>query len=160
MLLLNAAALAIFAGTAVQAAMWNIEVGANGLIFNPPSIIAAPADIIVFTLYVVSPYPLSSTDLVSSISGAHTVTQSTFANPCTPIIGGVDSGPSVPFLYSLNTPQLTSPSSPQSASSAYQTIHFQLHRQRHRTSLVLLQDRPPLPKWNGLRHQPDREEDL
>ena len=57
MLLLNAAALAIFAGTAVQAAMWNIEVGANGLIFNPPSIIAAPADIIVFTLYVVSPYP-------------------------------------------------------------------------------------------------------
>ena len=97
MLLLSAAALAISAGTAVQARTWNIEVGANGLKFNPNNITAAPADIVVFTLCVVSPYfpPLSPTDLASSKGGAHTVTQSTFTDPCTPIIGGVDSGPSV-----------------------------------------------------------------
>jgi len=78
MLLLNAAAaLAIFAGTAVQAATWNVDVGASGNAFSPTSVTAAAADIVVFTFK----------------GGAHTVTQSTFADPCNPLSGGVDSGP-------------------------------------------------------------------
>jgi len=40
------------------------------------------------------------------------------------------------------------------------TPHLQLHRQRHRPCLVLLQDRQPLQVWNGLRRQPDRRKNL
>jgi len=116
MLLLNAAAaLAIFAGTAVQAATWNVDVGASGNTFSPTTVTAAAADIVVFTLYVVSPYPLSPIPYPLSFpdhsltlpfascskGGSHTVTQSSFADPCNPLAGGVDSGPSVPFLTIL-----------------------------------------------------------
>jgi len=77
MLLLNtAAALAIFAGTAVQAATWSVDVGAGGNTFTPSNLTgAASADIVVFTFK----------------GGSHTVTQSTFADPCNPLTGGVDS---------------------------------------------------------------------
>ena len=58
MLFLNTvAALALVAGTAVQAKNWDVAVGANGTVFDPPSITgAADADVVIFTLYVVSPY--------------------------------------------------------------------------------------------------------
>jgi len=79
MLLLNAAAaaLAIVAGTAVQAATYNVEVGNGGNTFAPTTVTAVANDIVVFTFK----------------GGSHTVTQSTFANPCSPLSGGVDSGP-------------------------------------------------------------------
>ena len=58
MLLLNAAlALAVFAGTAVQAKTIDVSVGASGNTFDPTSVTAADTDIVVFTLYVVSAYP-------------------------------------------------------------------------------------------------------
>ncbi|KAI5818428.1 hypothetical protein BZA77DRAFT_243775, partial [Pyronema omphalodes] len=50
--------------------------GLNGLLFSPPSIEALPGDILHFTF----------------LSQNHTVTQSTFGQPCIPMIGGADSG--------------------------------------------------------------------
>ena len=102
------ATLALFAGSAVQAATFTVDVGAGGNAFTPPSVSnATTGDTIVFTLYVVKFYPILSyhitpwPDIVCSKGGNHTVTQSTFANPCTALSGGQDSGPCVPITYSL-----------------------------------------------------------
>ena len=50
--LVTAAILALFAGSTVQAATFNVDVGADGLTFSPPALNAADGDTIIFTLYV------------------------------------------------------------------------------------------------------------
>ena len=60
MLLFTAATLALFAGSAVQAATFTVDVGAGGNTFTPPSVSnATTGDIIIFTLYV-DTYPITS----------------------------------------------------------------------------------------------------
>jgi len=76
-MLLFTAALALFAGAAVQATTIPVEVGAGGNNFNPTSVTAAAGDVILFTFK----------------NGSHTVTQSTFATPCSPSGNGTDAGP-------------------------------------------------------------------
>jgi len=71
--------LAVFAGLMphVFAAIHHIQVGGpGGLVFDPPAIGAAVGDQVVFTF----------------APKAHSVTQSSFANPCGPKEGGFDSG--------------------------------------------------------------------
>ena len=51
-MLLLTSALALFAGTAVQAAVYQVAVGDGGLTYTPNSVTAAAQDTIVFTLYV------------------------------------------------------------------------------------------------------------
>ena len=46
------AAFALFAGSAVQAATINVDVGANGLTYTPSNVTAQDKDTILFTLYV------------------------------------------------------------------------------------------------------------
>lgn len=59
----------------VDAAMLSVSVGSAGLTYTPNSVTAAAGDTIQFTF-----------------SGTHTATQSTFAAPCAPMTGGLDSG--------------------------------------------------------------------
>ncbi|KAG8940697.1 hypothetical protein FRC04_005078 [Tulasnella sp. 424] len=60
-----------------QAAVWNITVGGSaGIVFTPSQVTAAVGD----TLHFVFGPP------------SHSVTQSTFAAPCTPMAGGFNSG--------------------------------------------------------------------
>ncbi|KAJ7597202.1 hypothetical protein C8J56DRAFT_919477 [Mycena floridula] len=68
--------LALFSPLAARAAIHNIDVGAGGLTFTQEAISAAAGDQIIFTFK----------------SKNHTVTQSSFAGPCTPKEGGFDSG--------------------------------------------------------------------
>ena len=67
---------ALAASTFVAAKDISVTVGEGGLKFNPESVTAAAGDNVIFTFK----------------GGNHTVTQSTFANPCTPLAGGADSG--------------------------------------------------------------------
>jgi plastocyanin len=60
----------------VSAAVYDIQVGENGLSFTPEAISAVQGDTVVFHFK----------------SKNHTVTQSTFASPCGPKDGGIDSG--------------------------------------------------------------------
>ncbi|KAJ2934949.1 hypothetical protein H1R20_g2189, partial [Candolleomyces eurysporus] len=69
-------ALAALVPLAVSAADIPVAVGQGGLTFNPSSVTAAEGDTIVFTFY-----PKN-----------HTVTQSSFATPCSPLADGEDSG--------------------------------------------------------------------
>jgi len=62
--------------TAVLAANIQVQVGSGALDFSPSSITAAQGDTIEFIFF-----PKN-----------HTVTQSTFAAPCLPMSGGIDSG--------------------------------------------------------------------
>ncbi|EIW68776.1 hypothetical protein TREMEDRAFT_63235 [Tremella mesenterica DSM 1558] len=65
------------AATSVLGATQTIQVGANGaLTFTPPSINASVGDTVDFQF----------------VSGDHTVTQSTFAAPCSPMANGFNSG--------------------------------------------------------------------
>ncbi|KAG9045723.1 hypothetical protein FS837_005771 [Tulasnella sp. UAMH 9824] len=54
----------------------NVVVGGSGLTFTPNQVVAAVGDVVTFEFH-----PKN-----------HTLTQSTFANPCSPMAGGVDSG--------------------------------------------------------------------
>ncbi|KAH9992967.1 Cupredoxin [Russula compacta] len=69
---------ALLSSAAAQGVVHQVTVGNNtgGTIYNPTNINAAIGDIVSFTFY-----PKN-----------HTVTQSTFAEPCTPSSGGFDSG--------------------------------------------------------------------
>lgn len=69
------ATLAVLA-TTVSAAQIQVQVGASGLAFSPSSVNASQGDTIQFVFN-----PKN-----------HTVTQSTFAAPCAPMSGGIDSG--------------------------------------------------------------------
>jgi plastocyanin len=60
-------------GTAKEIA---VAVGQGGLTFTPSSVTASVGDVVV----------------LSFMSGSHTFTQSTFADPCNPLAGGADSG--------------------------------------------------------------------
>jgi len=71
-----ATALPLLAASFVSAAQFNVTVGGGPLQFNPSSVNANPGDTIFFTFK----------------QANHTVTQSTLANPCTPMAGGFDSG--------------------------------------------------------------------
>jgi plastocyanin len=68
--------IALLAASLARAATHTVAVGANGNTFDPTSITANPGDVITFSFK----------------GGSHTVTQSTFASPCTALQGGVDSG--------------------------------------------------------------------
>jgi len=83
--------LASLASTAF-AANTQVQVGASSnLTFNPPSVNASVGDTITF---VFSPKN-------------HTVTQSTFAAPCSPMANGVDSGFQPVSANATNTPAFT-----------------------------------------------------
>jgi len=69
----------------------NIAVGQGGLTFTPDRATAAIGDQVVFTF----------------MAGSHTVTQSTFADPCTLSPGGVDSGPKPAAGLSTGFPTFT-----------------------------------------------------
>jgi plastocyanin len=82
------------------AAVHTVLVGDSGsLAFNPSSIQANPSDTVVFELYVCSP-AIFHTETEACISSSrqknHTVTQSSFADPCSPLntnsVPGFDSG--------------------------------------------------------------------
>jgi len=62
--------------TAVFAESFQVQVGANGLNFNPTTVNATQGDTIEFVF----------------MPKNHTVTQSTFAAPCTAMSAGIDSG--------------------------------------------------------------------
>lgn len=62
--------------TAVFAESFQVQVGANGLNFNPTTVTAVQGDTIEFVF----------------MPKNHTVTQSTFAAPCTAMSPGIDSG--------------------------------------------------------------------
>ncbi|KAG8991432.1 hypothetical protein FRB94_005341 [Tulasnella sp. JGI-2019a] len=73
---------------AASAAVWDVTVGgAAGLVYTPPYVNAAVNDTVRFTF------------------GAknHTVTQSAFATPCTPLLGGVNTGFNQPVDPSLTS---------------------------------------------------------
>ncbi|EEB89791.1 hypothetical protein MPER_12076 [Moniliophthora perniciosa FA553] len=70
------AAVALSYTAGVLAADISVEVGQGGLTFTPPSVNATQGDNIIF----------------SFVSKNHTVTQSTFAAPCTKMDNAVDSG--------------------------------------------------------------------
>jgi plastocyanin len=53
-MLLLTATLALLAGSAVQAATFNVDVGASGLTYQPTTVTGANGDTIIFTLYVVT----------------------------------------------------------------------------------------------------------
>jgi len=72
---LASATLATFA-TVVFAETFQVQVGSNGLNFNPTTVTAASGDTIEFVF----------------MPKNHTVTQSTFAAPCTAMSSGIDSG--------------------------------------------------------------------
>ncbi|KAG8928684.1 hypothetical protein FRC03_012642 [Tulasnella sp. 419] len=55
---------------------FTVKVGATGLTFDPQTVVAAPNDVVNFEFHAKN----------------HTVTQSSFASPCAPLAGGVDSG--------------------------------------------------------------------
>jgi len=65
----------ILAGIVSAQTTHKVMVGNGGLTFNPPQVTAAVGDIVSFEFH-----PKN-----------HTLTQSTFDNPCTPLAGGVDS---------------------------------------------------------------------
>ncbi|KIY71235.1 Cupredoxin [Cylindrobasidium torrendii FP15055 ss-10] len=67
---------ALAVASLASAATIDVKAGADGLTFTPNSVTAAVGDTINFEFY-----PKN-----------HTLTQSTFANPCTAMDGGVDSG--------------------------------------------------------------------
>ncbi|EAU88846.1 hypothetical protein CC1G_01219 [Coprinopsis cinerea okayama7 len=67
---------AVLLPLAARAADIAVSVGANGLLFEPTSVEAEVGDVVVFTFY-----PKN-----------HTVTQSTFDEPCTPAPNGAHSG--------------------------------------------------------------------
>jgi len=70
-------ALLVATGAAlVSAATFNVTVGDGGLVFNPNQVTAVQGDVINFEFHPAN----------------HTLTQSTFATPCTAMAGGVDSG--------------------------------------------------------------------
>ncbi|TFK30192.1 hypothetical protein FA15DRAFT_651700 [Coprinopsis marcescibilis] len=73
---LSLAALAVLLPIVAQAANFDVAVGQEGLTFTPPNVPAVPGDTVTFTFY-----PKN-----------HTVTQSSFAAPCTPLEGGEHSG--------------------------------------------------------------------
>src|SRR6266849_2688938 len=79
--------LATLAST-VSAATTQVKVGSSGLAFDPPSVNATTGDIIQFVFY-----PKN-----------HTVTQSTFAAPCSPMSGGADSGFNPTTANATNVP--------------------------------------------------------
>jgi len=72
---LASAALATLATTA-SAANFQVQVGGGGLEFQPNNVTAAMGDTVSFVF----------------LPKNHTVTQSSFAAPCQPLAGGVDSG--------------------------------------------------------------------
>ncbi|KAF5350040.1 hypothetical protein D9756_009208 [Leucocoprinus leucothites] len=92
-------AFALISTSSARAAMtFNVTVGANGqLAYNPPFVNASPGDMINFIFN-----PKN-----------HTVTQSSFDQPCTPLVGGLDSGfvPVAPETVDLPTWQVQVPSS-------------------------------------------------
>jgi len=72
----SAAVAAILAATSASAADTQVQVGNGGLTFTPNTVTAAVGDTVTFVYY-----PKN-----------HTVTQSSFAAPCQPLAGGLDSG--------------------------------------------------------------------
>lgn len=71
----SAVAVSTFAGL-VAATNHTVKVGIDGLKFSPSNITADPMDFVTFVFTVKN----------------HTITQSSFADPCTPLSGGFDSG--------------------------------------------------------------------
>ncbi|KAG8856058.1 hypothetical protein FRB96_006625 [Tulasnella sp. 330] len=62
---------------AARAAVWNVTVGGSaGLVYTPPFVNAAVNDTVHFTFN----------------ANNHTVTQSSFDTPCSPLLGGVNTG--------------------------------------------------------------------
>lgn len=62
---------------AARAAVWNVTVGGTaGLVYTPPFVNAAVNDTVHFTFN----------------EKNHTVTQSSFEAPCSPLLGGVNTG--------------------------------------------------------------------
>ncbi|KAI0280527.1 hypothetical protein BGY98DRAFT_963855 [Russula aff. rugulosa BPL654] len=82
--------LATLAST-VSATNFPVTVGEGGLIYNPPSINAAPGDTVSFTFF-----PKN-----------HTVTQSSFTAPCEPLSGGIDSNFQPVAANASNVPQFS-----------------------------------------------------
>jgi len=76
----------------VSAAIFDVQVGADGLSYSPPAIGASVGDQVVFHFHAKN----------------HTVTQSSFAEPCGPLAGGVNSGfMPVPANQTDNLPTFT-----------------------------------------------------
>ena len=72
-----------------------VNVGANGkLEYEPDYVNAHPGDVVRFNLLVTSysTYRLPLTHSCSSFPKNHTVTQSSFDNPCVPLADGLNSG--------------------------------------------------------------------
>ncbi|CAL1704120.1 unnamed protein product [Somion occarium] len=76
----------------------NVQVGANGLTFEPANITASVGDLVTFLF---------------SSSTPHSVTQSTFADPCTPLTGsngtGFDSGVTTGTQFTINVTDASKP---------------------------------------------------
>jgi len=71
-----------------HAAVWNITVGGSaGLVYTPPSVNATTGDILHFIFEATN----------------HTVTQSTFETPCSPLLGGVNTGFNFPVNSSVTS---------------------------------------------------------
>jgi len=70
------AAFLVAVASSANAAVWNITVGGTGLVFTPDTATPAVGDTMHFIFGV----------------GDHSVTQSTFAAPCSAVAGGFDSG--------------------------------------------------------------------
>lgn len=72
-----------------------VNVGANGkLEYEPDYVNAHPGDVVRFNLlvFLYSAIRLSLTHPYSSFPKNHTVTQSSFDNPCVPLADGLNSG--------------------------------------------------------------------
>lgn len=74
---------------AALAATMTVQVGKSGLVYSPSSVTAAKGDVIMF-----------------EFGDGHSVTQSTFAAPCSPMSGGFDTGilasSAQPFMLTVN----------------------------------------------------------
>jgi len=78
--------------TAVLATSWQVQVGGvNGLNYNPQTVTAAVGDTVEFIF----------------MAKNHTATQSTFAAPCEPMSGGIDSGFMVVAPNATQVPSMT-----------------------------------------------------
>lgn len=77
---------------AALATTHQVDVGAGGaLTFTPDQVTAQQGDKVIFTLFVFS-LSLPRLLILSSHPKNHTVTQSSFDSPCSPLSGGFDSG--------------------------------------------------------------------
>lgn len=116
--------------------------GAAGLVFVPDQIKAAVGDMVVFTF----------------MSQNHTATQSSFAKPCDPLAGGMNSG------FMANPNNTVSPP-PQVAMQVMVSDPLCKSICSHLTSVstntsqrVLLRSSQPLRQGHDLLHQPHRRE--